>query len=112
MLRSIIFGLLLGINAVVAQAQQPDSNQAYCQNWKVLIEEVISLRQNHPREQLEQMLIGIGIDMDIFYPFLDGAYNMPAASNPTELEMHKSGLSTIIYVNCLASEGFKNPLPQ
>lgn len=97
---------------VTSLAQQSNETIEFCQRAKQIVESTHRLRQNHTREELEPMLVNIGIDLELFYPFLDGAYAMPVAANLTELEMHVSGISAMAYVNCLATDGFRNELPQ
>lgn len=108
-----LYAFLLALIAFPTFAQdQSQATITYCQDTKEMVEAVHRLRQEYTRQQLEPMLVDIGIDLNRFSPFLDGAYAMPIASDPTELEMYISGIGAVIYVNCLESDGFKNSLPQ
>ena len=112
MLKHTLAAVTLLLSSFVAQAQQTNETIETCQYWKDIMTHVLILRQIHTREELEPLLTQIGIDLNLFYPFLDAAYHLPVLKDPTQQEILSSGILSMVYIRCLENEGFGTRPPQ
>ena len=112
MLKHTLVAVTLLLSSFVAQAQQTNETIETCQYWKDIMTHVLILRQIHTREELEPLLTQGGIDLDLFYPFLDAAYHLPVLEDPTQQEIVNSGILSMVYLQCLENDGFVDGVPQ